>query len=787
MKERQSFSLAHLMKMMVCHWQWFLLSVVICLCAAQLYVNYVTPVYKISGKLLIRQTDNYGHRSSTRMLKYVEHVGSITKTHGVENEVEMLWSSTLMHDVVMSLKLYTDYRVEGWPKSRSVYATQPITVDLDPVHLDSIDDVAYDEYRYIQMSLKRKSEQDSTILVKGVLMSEDETVWAFGRRIKSLPAVIETPYGTLTFTQNLQGEPLTAGSNWQVTIEPPIAKALEYLGRISVKQMETELDEYRWLERFYFKKSGIVKLTLNDKNIRRGLDIINQMALSYNRRANADKNEVALHTEDFINQRIVSLGQELGLSDSSIVKIKQQSGLTSLKDAAQSLIQTDKFSTKLTQAGMQRMMIDDLDKFINQPENKLEIIPSNIGLTNAVSERMISQYNMIVLERKKLLRSVTEDAPQVKQLTAEAEELNAAIKTALQQAKQSADIAEGSFDSQYANYSGKVAGIPVAEKALADVGRQQSIKARLFKMLLQKREENSILLSSTADHGRLIDEPMVEGKVRPNWWMAHGIALVVGVAIPYVILVLLGLLRYKIRNRKEIEQITELPVIADVPMAGENEKGQAGIVVRSGVNEQLMEAFRLMRTNLHFMMKGEGNVVLFTSSTSGEGKTFNAANLAMSFALLEKKVVLCGLDIRKPALGNLFGLADKDKGISTLLQLNKVGDSDVNNQIQPSGVDSHLDLLLAGPVPPNPTELLARDSFRQIITILKKEYDYVVLDTAPVGLVTDTLLVSRFADVTICMCRAGYTSRYAVAQLAQLADENKLKNACFVFNGVANR
>ena len=734
--------------------------------------------------MLIHQADNYRGASSQRMLRYVTNVGFVSKTTGVENEEEKLWSSILMRDVVKSLKLYTDYRVKGWPKSRVVYATQPVNVDLDPLHLDSIDRLAYDEYCTISMRMKRKSDLDSTILIKGVLMSEDTIVWTFSRKIKALPTMIDTPYGTLTFSQNPQGEPMTAEQDWRINIEPPLGKALEYLNRLGVKQMKEANDEDRWLFRYYYKMSSIVNLTIMDRNIRRGRDILKQLAVSYNRLANEEKDEVALRTEAFINERINSLSEELSLNESSIEQIKRNSNLTNIADAARSVSQTDKFSAKLTETGAQKLMLDYIDEYVSKPENKYEMIPSNMGLGNNVSEEMISQYNKIVLERKRLLQSANEDAPQVKVLTREVEEVGAAIKTAFQQARHSMDVKQQGLESQYATFSRMVTNAPVAEKALMDVGRHQKIKDRLLRFLLQKREENSIALASTSNHGQLIDEPLMEGKVYPNLWKAHGIALGVGIAVPYVILFLLGLLRYKIENRKELEDITERPIIAEVPLVGDDLKD--GIVIRFGVNEAITEAFRFMRSNIHFMLKGEENVILITSSTSGEGKTFCAANLAMSYALLEKRVILCGLDIRRPALGNLFGLTDRSKGVSILLQMDHVTDEDVNRQILPSGIDQHLDLLQAGPIPPNPTELLARDSFAQVVSILRKEYDYVIFDTAPVGLVTDTLLVSHYADVSVFVCRACYTPRYAIAQLNQLAEDNKLPNTCFVLNGTAS-
>lgn len=715
------------------------------------------------------------------MLRYVNDIGFVSKTSRVENEVEKLWTSVLMRDVVKTLKLYTDYRVKEWPKSRVVYATQPVSVDLDPVHLDSLDQLSIDEYCMISMTMQRISDNDSTILVEGVLTSDDDIVWAFKRRIKALPAVVKTPFGTLTFTWNPQGEPLMAGQEWRMTIEPPYGKALEYLSKLSVGQKEEDYENDRWLFRYYFKMSGIIYMKITDRNIRRGVDVLKQIAVSYNKLANEEKNEIALRTEAFINERIANLSEDLSLDESSIEQIKREGSLTNLADAAQSVIQTDKYGSKLTEAGAQKMMLDYMVEYISKPENKYEIIPSIMGLDNKVSETMIGQYNEMVQRRKRLLLSSAEESPQVKILTKEVEEIGVAIQTAIKQARHSMDIQQQGLESQFTTYRGRVAGAPVTERALRDVGRDQKIKGRLLKLLLQKREENSIALSSTSYHGKLIDVPMLEGRVHPNLWKAHGIALAVGIVVPYVILFLLGLFRYKLENRKELEKITERPVIAEIPMV--DDKDKAGVVIRFGVNEAVTEAFRLMRANIHFMLKSNENVILLTSSTSGEGKTFCAANLAMSYALLNKRVVLCGLDIRRPALGKLFEHTDSKRGISILLQKDHVTEADVCQQIQPSGLDPHLDLLQAGPIPPNPTELFGRDSFTQVVSILRKEYDYVIFDTAPVGLVTDTLLIGRHADVTIFVSRYSYTPHYAIAQLNLLAVENKLPNTCFVLNG----
>ena len=303
-------------------------------------------------------------------------------------------------------------------------------------------------------------------------------------------------------------------------------------------------------------------------------------------------------------------------------------------------------------------------------------------------------------------------------------------------------------------------------------------------MLLQKREENSISLAATADKGKLIDEPLAMGQVSPKKAIILLAAMVLGLGIPFGIILLIQLFSYRIEGHDDLMRLSKLPIVADVPVASESVKTAAGIVVQANKNNQIDEIFRSMRTNIQFMMKENDQVILFTSSTSGEGKTFLAANLAVSFALLGKKVVLCGLDIRKPALGRLFGVKDRTAGVSQLLVKDQVTMTDLRTTICPSGVNENLHLLLAGPTPPNPTELLARQNMHDIIELLKQEYDYVIIDTAPVGLVSDTLQIARYSNVNCYVCRADYTPKANIGLLNSLVAEEKLTNCCLILNGV---
>ena len=761
------FSLSNLFATLVLNWQWFLLSFIICGSAALIYLRYANPSYKVSARLLVKDDDSR-RRNPAQMLANMQDLGFLTNSTGIDNEVEVLQSRILLRDAVTDLKIYTEYFREGRVKNRLVYGAQPINVDLDPIHLDSLDIQLLDEVRTIQLAI---GVEGNDTVARGTLYIDGKEQSTFARRIKGLPAMIRTDFGVLTFTNNLRGEDLKADRKWYVTLRPPMAVATEYLSRLTVEPTS--------------KLTSIAELTLTDMDRKRGLDFLAKLAACYNRQANADKNEIARRTEEFINERMANLNEELGATEGKIESFKRQNAVTQVGiDASQSVRMAGEFSARLSEADAQIQILDNLRSYVNNPGNKYQVIPSNVGMTDGTSTALINSYNQAVQDRNRLLKAASEQAPQVQTLTATIDELQSSIQAALQQARRSADINRQGIQSQYGKFQGQVATAPTAERVLTQIGRQQDVKSGLYLLLLQKREENSIALAATADKGKLIDAPLYEGKVSPKRLIAIAGALVLGFMVPLGILFLISLFRYKIEGHEDLARLTDLPIIADVAVASDSVKGKAGIVVQANKNNQIDEIFRSMRSNIQFMLQGDQKVICFTSSTSGEGKTFNAANLAVSFALLGKKVILCGLDIRKPALGRLFDISDRTQGVTALLTLDKVTRSALDGQIVQSGVNDNLDLLLAGPVPPNPTELLARDNFAEIVQILREDYDYVVFDTAPVGLVSDTIQIGQHADITVYVCRADYTPKSAFGLLNTLAKEGKMPNPCVVLNGV---
>ena len=424
-----------------------------------------------------------------------------------------------------------------------------------------------------------------------------------------------------------------------------------------------------------------------------------------------------------------------------------------------------------------------LRDYINNPDNNDEVIPANVGLSDVNLASAIEKYNNLVVERKRLLRTSSESNPAIINLNTGIEAMRHNVKTTVNSVLKGLQITRNNIDRQSRKYESRISNAPKQEQEFMTISRQQEIKATLYIMLLQKREENAITLAATANNGRIIEEPIPGGIVSPKGKLIYIIALVIGIGIPISIIYLLNLLRFRIEGHTDVEKLTTVPIIGDIPLTDAGKNGTPTITVRENDNNIMAETFRSLRTNLLFIMGDpDKKVILITSTISGEGKTFMASNLAVSLALLGKKVILVGLDIRKPGLNKIFHLSQKEKGITQYLAAPQ--STDLHALIQPSGITSNLDLLLGGPIPPNPTELLARQSLEDTISTLRKEYDYIVLDTAPIGMVTDTLILSRVADASIYVCRADYTHKTDYQLINELQEHHRLPNLCTVVNGI---
>ena len=766
-EEQSSFNFQTIYKAFILNWKWFILSILICVGIGFLYLRYTTPVYNTIAKLLIKDDDNSRRsgRGGLQALESMSNLGIISNNYGIENEQEILTSTTVAEQAVRDLKLYVNYYLKGHVKDQLIYKEQPINVDMDFAHMDKLN-------APVKLKITRK---DNGYIVKGTYYIPENEVafdgpYEIEKTIDGIPAVIRTKVGIITLTANGRYK-LEDGESEIAILNSPRIAAYKYVKSLSVEQTS--------------KTSSVLSLQLQDQDISRSMDYLRQLVVCYNRQANEDKNEIAVRTEEFINERLAKINAELSSTDGELEDYKKRNRLMELKlDATTTSTNTSVYEQKLNEANTQISLITSLINFANRPGNRHQVLPSNVGLQDEASTSLINEYNKIALERNRLLRTASENSPVVIELTSQLDDMQASIHQALQQAKKSLTIQRDAIQMQLGQYSGEVTKAPEQERILTQIGRQQEVKSGLYLMLLQKREENSISLAATADKGKLIEMPQYAGKVSPKGSIIMLIALIMGIAIPSLILYVINFFRYRIEGHEDVASLTKLPIIADIVVASKTAKTRADIVVHENQNNQMEAIFRSMRTNIQFMLKEKQNVIMFTSSTSGEGKTFTAANLAVSFALLGKKVILIDLDIRKPRLAELFKINNHNNGITPLLTMTNPEWSDVKKQIVPSEINNNLDLLMAGPIPPNPAELVSRPALEQVLNLLRENYDYVLVDTAPVGLVTDTLQIGKHADICIYMCRADYTPKASFGMINELAAENKLPNLCIAINGI---
>ena len=756
-KDGSLLNLQFIIKTLVLNWQWFVVSAIICLGVAMIYIRYTSPAYQVKAKVLIKDDDN-SSRNNTKQIMNTATWGIMNSSDGFDNELEVLKSISLAEGAVRDLKLYVNYYQEGRVVDVPIYES-PVTVDMDKEHLDKLE---------VPVTINIEKDGQAYV-VKGKYVYNDETQ-SF-ERTGALPMTIQTSVGTIFLNKNLKIAAKEVSSKKIIAkISNPTIAVRSYAG-VGVEALT--------------KTTTIAVLTRNDEIPQRAKDYLKQLVTVYNRQANEDKNVIAVRTEEFINQRLEKINAELGSTDGAIEKYKRNNSIVDAASSANiSLAQSNEAENLLRDINTQIMLMQSLKEYMQTPTNKYQTLPSNVGLKDPSAASLIGQYNQIALERDRLLRSASEQSPVVQGLTSQLESLVASINGAIDQARRGMEIERKSIMARYGKYSGQLSQTPEQERFLTEIGRQQTVKSSLYIMLLQKREAYSITLAPTSDKGRLIDEPANLGKVKPKSAVIMLVALILGLGIPFLVLVLIELLRFRIEGHQDVERLTKCPIIADIAMANESIKQKGDIVIKENQNNQMEEIFRGMRTNLQFMLTKNQNVIMFTSSVSGEGKTFVAANLAVSFALLGKKVLLVGLDIRRPRLSRLFGMTSREEGITTLLMEDNPSEEQILKQCLPSGVNKNLELLVAGPVPPNPSELVSRSSLDTIFQVLRKTYDYVIVDTAPVGLVTDTLQIGRVADATVIMCRADYTEKSAFNIINDLAENGKLPNVSIAINGV---
>src|SRR5690554_2723800 len=679
----ETISIMEILLRFVRYWKWFVVGIAIALVIVFLYLRYTTPVYNVSSSIILKEARNQRFEPGLGGLDMMSLSGMGAVTN-LENEIFVLQSRSMIRNVINRLNLHTSYIVEGRIKSTDLYKQSPVIVSMVQSKLDSLT-------QNIEFAMKMDHDA-GTVSVSGIFDEmEVDTVF------NVLPAQIHTPYGDISFTRRpgVEGN----GRELNVVIQYPDAVIRQYRNSLSVQQAS--------------RQASVLDLSINTPYPEKGKDFLNMLVEVYNNETIEDNKMEAFNTQAFINERILIINEELSEAERDVEDYKRSQGLTDLQvDLQRSMQMGSQYEQQLVQVETQLNVVSSLDEYINDPTNENKTIPTNVGLEDPTLAATTSEYNRLVLERERLSQSMTDDNPAMIRLDEQIRGLRQNINSSISSVQQGLNIQRRDARNQTNIYGGRIGSMPTQEREFMELSREQQIKASLFLMLLQKREENALQLAATANSAKVLDEAILESKVSPRTMILLLAALMLGVLIPAGIIYLMDILQYRIRTRADVDRFSIIPVLGEIPRNGNDNN----IAVAENSTTPIDEAFRMARTNLLFSLGRSGKVALFTSTEPGEGKTFVALNMAISTALLNKKVLLVGLDLRKPAISKYMGKQFKEGFTNYLSGFN----TDINSLIMPSDIHPNLDILPSGPIPPNPAELLSRDELDTAFSDLRE-------------------------------------------------------------------
>lgn len=755
------FNLGLILHHFLLNWKLFVISVVVCLCVAAFYIYNSTKVYQVSAKILIQDDEKGSFASQMDVLNDFGFQGT---TSNVENEIEVINSYSVVRGAVLDAGLYISYSVPKLIGTTPIYKmSSPVNAVIKESDLENLNSSLF-----ISLSVNGDSVYEVSYMYENSL--EGLEVESENEVVETFPYLLQTIKGDVLLTRN---EDVETVSDVNIVIAPLMAAAASYKSSLSIAPIS--------------KTASVAFVAANTTVPANGIDFIDALIVSYNNVTNEDKRQVSQDTKDFIQQRIEVINGELTEKERNLANYKKNNQLLSPEiDAPQVLRNKDEYVKKMESMELVMENSKFLIAFVNNPKNDLQMIPSTMGLTSDASlASLITKYNAEVAVRNQLLLTATAENPALKLQTETVRGLQNDIREALKAYDASLAAQYQTLKKITDEYTSRLRMSPDMERSLIEITRERDIKSELYVMLLQKYEETALSLAVTANNLRCIDPAMCSAApVAPRKNMIFAVALFVGLLLPSAFIYLKELLRTKISNPNEVQELTTLPLVATVPIAANVTARSKAIVVRANHNDIMAEAFRTLRTNLQFLMrKTEGKVIMFTSTTSGEGKTFVSANFAVSLAVLGKKVLMMGVDIRRPRLAEVFNINPKAEGITSYLCADEKDVAMLDDFIIPSTEVHNLYLLPAGIVPPNPAELLSGPNLDVALNYLSKKFDYVVMDTAPVGLVTDSLILSRVADAVVYVSRVDYTDKSAFEFLNSLVKEEKLRNVSIVVNG----
>ena len=749
-KNEQGVNLVDLFVYLLSKWKWFMLSVL--LFGGLAWYHYATSplVFFRSVTVIIKDPSN--KTSTAGFDRYDNYINKVN----VANEILQFRSKRLMREVVQRLHADVDYRTEKGLRMIELYDQSPVNVSFINVMPE----------RHISFSVTPKN--DTTVVLSGFegLSGAEE---AYDVRLNDTLTVGSE---RILVTGTDRWGKLWTARDIRVTKNPLNAVAGRFQSGMGIRQEEDE--------------SSILVLSLKDDSPRRAEDVLNTLVNVYNEEAVNDKNQVAVNTSEFINERLIIIERELSGVETELESFKQHNQMMDISSlAGRYMGETQAYSADALEQETQLKLAQFIKEYLTDPTKDRDLIPSGTGISDANVEGQIGQYNALKLKRDKLIDDSSDSNPVVEELNNTIHALKQSIIRAVDNMIVSINMKRNDARRRQAQAQARFTTVPTKERQMLSIERQQKIKESLYMFLLNRREENALSQAMADNNARTIDS--VDGPAGPISPVRNRILLLgvlVGLAVPGVAFLMILFMDTRVRSRKDLKGAVSIPFLGEVPQdkeAAGRKPGKPDFAVGGEKDGILSESFRILRTNMAFMAKKDKpmQVITFTSFNEGAGKTFISRNLAMSLVSSRKRVVLVDLDIRKGTLSHHFH--KHPTGVTNYLADNSVRVDDIIHTDEKYG---NLDIISSGTVAPNPAELLMDGRLDELMTELRQRYDYIIADNVPVGIVADATISNRISDLTIFVVRAGRLDRRQLPDLEELYRENKLNNMALILNGV---
>ena len=729
---------------------WFIISAAICLILSYLYLKTKTTVYEVSASVLIKDAKSNPGSQDFAALRDISGFGKIG-SNGVENEMELLKSKKMMRKVVQNLHLESTVYQKGKFKNTELYGkTSPIMVQVINEKPDT---------KYYKEPIELKISGNNITLSNKELAPLKTT----------FDKTISLRFANIIITKNKDYVAPKEATN-------------DFLLNIASETQVTDSFQSNLKAALMNKDVTVIKMTMNYPEVNKAKDILNTLIRVYNNDAIEDKNSESKKTAEFIEERIRIIGNELGEVESRKERFKESNRITDLETEAKLGLQSSAEARgKLLEIDSQLEITNTLLGYVNK-QGTSAVLPGNVGLDNPSATSNISAYNQLVLEKNRLLENATPQNPLVIDLTKQINSMRNSVVESLAKNRSALQVAKGNYETENKTIVGQISKIPSQEKTFREIERQQQIKENLYLLLLQKREETAVSLAVTAPKARVVDEAYVNPiPVAPKGSIVLLMGLMAGMLIPFIVIYLIRLFDDKVKDKKDLDKLSNgKTLLGEIPSL---DRGQNELVMANDLTP-MAEAFRIVITNMNFMLpkKEKGKVVYVTSTVKGEGKTFVSVNLALTLASPKHKVIIIGADIRNPQLQRYN---PSRKGLDGLTEYLYNDDEKIEDIIHISSFNKYCDVIYSGSIPPNPADLLSNGRFEILIDQLKLIYEYVIVDTAPLMLVTDTFLNADLADATLYVTRSGFTEKSLIDFANKQINSKRIRNAAFILNDVS--